>query len=155
MKILATILGAAMAGGLATVAAVHGKHAEFRHHQGGGAMMMPHIVDALVDEVLDGAGAYNLTEDQKQKITAVRDRIQSQAEALHVAHDATHEEIKREWENATMDTVKMHAMVDARVDELRRVLLSSVDGVAEIHDTLTAEQRKTLSDHFEARHGEK
>ena len=154
MKILMTMLGAAMAGGLATAAAVHGAHVEFKHHDGGGAMMMPHVVDAVVDQLLDDV-AYNLTDAQKAKVTAVRDRIHSQAEALHVAHDATHEALKAEWDNAAMDTVKMHAMVDARVDELRRVLQGAVDGIAEIHDTLTAEQRKILSDHFEARHGEK
>ena len=154
MKILATILGAAMAGGLATVAAVHTGHVGMQHHEAG-AMMMPHIVNALVDEIVNDASAYNLTEDQKQKITAVRDRIQSQADALKVAHDATHEELKKEWDGASMDTVKMHAMVDARVDELRRVLQASVDGIVEIHDVLTPEQRKTVSDHFQARHGEK
>ena len=154
MKILATILGAAMAGGLATMASIHGAHAELQHH-GGAAMMAPQIVDTMVDELLDGTGTYNLTEDQKQKITAVRDRIRSQAEALHAAHDATHEEMKKEWDLATMDKVKMRALVDARVDDLRHLLLNAVDGVVEIHDTLTADQRKALSDRFEAQHVEK
>ncbi len=118
-------------------------------------MMVPQIVEKMVDELLDGPGAYNLTEDQKQKITAVRDRIRSQAETLHAAHDATHEEMRKEWDLATMDKVKMRALVDARIDDVRHVLLKAVDGVVEIHDTLTAEQRKALSDRFEAQHGEK
>lgn len=155
MKMLATILGAVTAGALATVVSVHGAGAESRHHGDAAAMMLPHIVDHLAGELLDGGGAYDLTQDQRQKITAVRDRIRSQAEALHVAHDATHEELKKEWVAAAMDGVKMHAMVDARVDELRRVLQSSVDGVVEIHDLLTAEQRQTLADRIEARHEEK
>ncbi len=153
MKLLATIFGAAMAGGLATMVSIHGVHAQMQH--GGGAMMVPQIMDKMVDELLDGSGGYNLTEDQKQKITAARDRIRSQAEALHAAHDATHEELKKEWDLATMDKLKMRALVDARVDDLRHVLLNAVDGVVEIHDTLTAEQRKALSDRFAAQHGEK
>ena len=156
MKILATILGAALAGGLTTMGAMHAKHGgDYGRHGGGGAMMMPHIVDEMADEILDGASGLNLTEDQKQRVISVRDRVKSQAAALHVAHDATHEELKKEWDAASMDTVKMHTMVDARVDELRGVLQTAVDGVVEIHDTLTPAQRKTLTERFEARHGEK
>ena len=40
MKVLATVLGAAMAGGLATMVSIHAGNAELQHH-GGGAMLVP------------------------------------------------------------------------------------------------------------------
>ena len=142
-----------LAGGLVAVAGLHGHGAHGGHAEmkgAGGPMMIPHMVSWLVDQTLSEVGA---TEAQRTQVIAVKDRVLSQAMALHGAHDTTHAEFKAQWDAERMDAPRLHALVDARVDELRRVLHTSVDGIVEIHDTLTPQQRRTLTERIEAMHG--
>jgi hypothetical protein len=52
-----------------------------------------------------------------------------------------------------MDAAQLHQLVDARLPELRAALHQMVDGVAEIHDTLTPEQRRRLVEKVQEMHG--
>lgn len=148
MKIATLILGA---GGLllgAGLVAVAGQHVAHEGHAEG-PMALPHMVEWLVDNALENVGA---SESQRAKVLAVKERVMSSAQALHGTHDATHEEFKRQWDLATMDAPRLHSLVDARIDELRRVLHTAVDGIVEVHDTLTPEQRRMLTARVEAMH---
>lgn len=154
MKVATMMLGAAglaLAAGLVTVAGQHVGHEGHGPHGGpDGPMMMPQMVEWLVDNALENV---NATDAQRAKVLAVKDRVLSQAQALHGAHDATHAEFKKEWDLDRMDAGRLHSLVDARMDELRKVLHTAVDGIVEVHDTLTPEQRRTLTARVEAMHG--
>jgi len=112
-------------------------------------MAVPQILAWMVDTAVDEPG---VSETQRSRLLAVKGRVMSQAEVLHAGHTATHEEFKRQWESETMDTAQLHALVDARVEDLRRVLQSAVDGLAEIHETLTPEQRRATIERLESMH---
>jgi len=161
MKIATFGLGAAglvLAAGLGVVSVVHGgPGGAGPHGHGGGAgaegpMAIPHMVEWLVDNALDGV---NATDAQRTKVQAVKDRVLSQAATLHQAHDSTHEEFARQWQMDKMDAAQLHALVDARIEDLRRVLHTAVDGVVDVHDTLTPAQRQTLMEKVKVAHGAK
>ena len=154
MKIASLILGAAglaLAAGVGAIQ-VYAGHGHGGGPHGGGALMVPQMVEWLANKALDDV---NATESQRTRILAVRDRVMSQAKNLHQAHDATHAEFKKQWDQDTMDAAQLHSLVDARIEELRRALHTAVDGVVEVHDTLTPEQRRTLTARVEAMHGAK
>ena len=115
-------------------------------------MAIPHMVEWLVDNALDGV---NATEAQRTKVQAVKDRVLAQAATLHEAHDQTHAEFARQWQMDKMDAAQLHALVDARIEDLRRVLHTAVDGVVDVHDTLTPAQRQTLMEKVKVAHGAK
>lgn len=151
-KVILGAAGLALAAGLATVAGMHGGTAGHGPHGPQGPMVVPHMVEWLVDNVLENLDA---TESQRAKVLGVKDRVMSEAKVLHDAHDATHAEFKRQWDLDKMDAARLHSLVDARLDEMRRVLHTAVDGIVEVHDTLTPEQRRTLTARVEAMHGSK
>jgi len=155
MKITTLMLaatGLVVAAGLGVAAQVHGGHGGHGHHADDGAMAAPHMVEWLVDNALDDVGA---SDAQRAKVLAVKDRVMNEAKTLHAGHDATHEEFLRQWELDKMDSARLHALVGARLEEMKRVLHTAVDGVVEVHDTLTPEQRKTLIARVHAMHGAK
>ena len=155
MTIILCAAGLALAVGLAAAAAAHGGsggHGGHGPHAAEGALAVPEMVAWLVDQALDGPG---VSDEQRGRVLAVKDRVMSQAEALHAEHAATHEEFKRQWDAEKMDAARLHSLVDARMEELRRVLHTAVDGVVEVHDTLTPDQRRALTARLEAMHGEK
>jgi Spy/CpxP family protein refolding chaperone len=150
--ILGTV-GVLLAAGLAAVAGPQVAAVHAGHGGGdGGPMMIPHMVGWLVDQALDDA---NATQAQRARVQVVKDRLAVQAQAMQADHGATHEEFKREWSDAKMDSARLHALVDERVEEMRRLLHASVDGLVEVHDTLTPEQRKQLVERAESMHAGK
>jgi hypothetical protein len=154
MKTRTIMLGAAgigLAVGLMTIAGaqVHDIHGGMGPHGPGGVMAVPQMLAWVVDTAVDGPG---VSDAQRSRLLAVKARVMSQAETLHAEHAATHEEFKRQWEAGTMDTAQLHALVDARVEDLRRVLQSAVDGLAEVHETLTPEQRRATIERLQSMH---
>ncbi|MBZ5639762.1 MAG: hypothetical protein LAO51_13530 [Acidobacteriia bacterium] len=115
MKTTTMILGAAglaLAVGLVAVAgtADHGGHGGHGPHGAEGPLAVPQMVAWLVDGALDGLG---VSDEQRGRVLAVKDRVMSQAQALHAEHAATHEEFKRQWDADRMDAARLHALVDA------------------------------------------
>jgi periplasmic protein CpxP/Spy len=120
------------------------------HRLGGPARSR--MVSWFVSGTLDDLKA---TDAQRAKVLAVKDRLLAQAEKLREGHEAAHAELSTQWSSDKVDTAMLHALVDARVDELRGVLHQAVDGLAEVHDTLTPEQRRQLVSMIEELHGER
>jgi Spy/CpxP family protein refolding chaperone len=107
-------------------------------------------LDWFVNGALDDLGA---TEAQRTQVLAVKDRLAAQMQKLHGEHDVVHAAFLREWKADKMDAAQLHQLVDARLPELRATLHQMVDGVAEIHDTLTPEQRRRLVEKVQEMHG--
>ena len=153
MKIVTTVLGAAglaLGAAFVVLAGMHGGSGGHGPHGFEGPAVIPHMLDWLVDNAVDGVQA---SDAQRSRLLAVKNRVVAQVELLEGQHEATHEEFKRQWALDRMDAVQLNALVDARLEELRRVLHTAVDGIVEVHDTLTPEQRRMLTERVEAMHG--
>ena len=148
MKSLLAMAGVAVASVALTAAGMAGAmhHGKGMHgHAGAG-------IDWFVNTALEDLEA---TDAQRTKVLAVKDRLAVGFEKLHGEHAAVHAAFLKEWGKDTMDTRSLHGLVDAKVEELRAGMHQVVDGVAEIHDTLTPEQRRRLTEHVQEMHGEK
>ena len=93
------------------------------------------------------------TDAQRAKVLAVKDRRAGQVHRMHGEHEVVHAAFLREWKQDKMDVAALHTLVDSRLEELRSALHQTVDGVAEIHDTLTPDQRQRLVAKVQEMHG--
>jgi Spy/CpxP family protein refolding chaperone len=100
------------------------------------------MVSHRVDDALDDLKA---TPEQRQKINAVKERMLAQAKAMHGDHRATMKEALGLWEASSFDRARALALVDARLDAMRAMAHEAVGAVAEVHETLTPEQREQVA----------
>jgi Spy/CpxP family protein refolding chaperone len=107
------------------------------------------FVSGRVDDLLDDVDA---TPDQRTKIHAIADRMLAEGQALHADHAKVHDTIVAQWKAETPDKAQLHALVDARMDELRKVAHDAVDAGVEAHDVLTPAQREKLAKKAERWH---
>lgn len=140
------IAGVAAVALAVTVVVAGGAMHHGMHGHGGG----PEGLDWFVNGALDDLQA---TDAQRAKVLAVKDRLAGQVHKLHGEHEVVHAAFLREWGEDKMDTAALHALVDSRLEELRGALHQTVDGVAEIHDTLTPDQRQRLVAKVQEMHG--
>lgn len=119
------------------------------HHRHDPARMEK-LVSSRVDDALDDLKA---TPEQRQKIVAVKDRLLASGRTLRADHRAVAREALGLWEAAGFDRTRALALVDARIDAMRALAHEAVDGIAQVHETLTPEQRaqvtKKLQRHLE------
>jgi protein CpxP len=113
----------------------------YGHHRPDPARMEK-MVTHRVDDALDDLQA---TPEQRQKITAVKDRLLLGARTLRADHRATVKEALGLWEASSFDRARALALVDARIDAMRTLAHEAVDAAAEVHATLTPEQRAQVS----------
>jgi protein CpxP len=111
------------------------------HHRPDPARMEK-MVSHQVDDALDDLKA---TPEQRQAITAVKDRLLARGKALRADHRATMKEALGLWEASSFDKARALALVDARVDAMRTMAHEAVEATAEVHQTLTAEQRAQVT----------
>jgi protein CpxP len=100
-------------------------------------MVAHHLDDALDD--------LKATPEQRQQITAVKDRLMLSARSLRADHRATVKEALGLWEASSFDRARALALVDARIDAMRAMAHEAVDAAAEVHATLTPEQRAQVT----------
>jgi Spy/CpxP family protein refolding chaperone len=111
------------------------------HHRPDPARMEK-LVTSRVDDALDDLKA---TPEQRQAITAVKDRLLVSARALRGDHQATATEALGLWEAASFDRSRALALVDARLDAMRTMAHEAVEAAAEVHATLNPEQRAQVA----------
>ena len=107
------------------------------------------FVTDRVDDALDDVDA---TPDQRARIHAVKDRMLAAAQRLHAERQQTHDALLAEWKSATPDAAKLHALVDARAEEMKKLAHEAVDAGIEVHGILTPEQREKLTKKIERWH---
>ena len=103
---------------------------------------MEKMVSHRVDDALDDLKA---TPEQRTRVTAVKDRLLARARALRGDHQALVKEALGLWEAPGFDRARALALVDARLDALRTMAHEAVDAAAEVHETLTPEQRAQVA----------
>jgi Spy/CpxP family protein refolding chaperone len=74
------------------------------------------------------------------------------AKAVHEEHGATHAALLDAWKSETPDAAKLHALVDQRADEMRKLAHEAVDAGIEVHGILTPDQRAKLTKKIERWH---
>jgi periplasmic protein CpxP/Spy len=100
-------------------------------------MVTHHVNDALDD--------LKATPEQRQKVLAVKDRMLASGKTLRGDHQAMAKEALSLWEATTFDRARALALVDARLDAMRTLAHQAVDAAAEVHATLTPEQRAQVA----------
>ncbi len=107
------------------------------------------FVNARVDDLLDDVDA---TPDQRTKIHAIADRMLAEGQAMRAGHKDAHDTLLAQWKSEAPDKAQLHALVDARMDALRKLAHDAVDAGVEAHDALTPAQREKLAKKAERWH---
>ncbi len=118
-------------------------------HHGRDPARMAAFVTNHVDDALDDL---NATPDQRTRVHAIKDRLLADVQKAHAGHDDAHAALLAEWKAETPDAAKLHALVDARVDEMRALAHEAVDAGVEVHGILTPEQREKITKKAERWH---
>jgi protein CpxP len=121
-------------------------------HRGSGAHRDPAEVTKAVNEHVDEAlDDLHATPAQREKVNAVKDRLLADGLKLRGDREALHGELLAAWKGETVDRARLHQLVDQRIDALRALAHEAVDGVADVHDVLTPEQRAQVAKKLERR----
>jgi Spy/CpxP family protein refolding chaperone len=125
--------------GLVAVGAV----AAFAHGPGGHHRMMKRVASGMIDDALEPA---KINPEQRARIYAARDRAFAAVEAHHQARRVHMDAALALFEADRIDSARLAEFRAAHEAEHRQVADAIVAGVTEIHDVLTADQRKAVAD---------
>lgn len=127
-------------------------HAGFGHHRK--AAIVKRMISAHIDEVLDEA---KVNDSQRQRIYGVRDRLFATFEAHHQRGGGKLEQALTLFESDQVDANTLSAL-RSDVEAERKAMADQVtQALVEVHDTLTPQQRRVVTDHirqFKRSHGE-
>ncbi len=101
---------------------------------------------AMVDDVMDDVSA-----DLKQRAQAqaIRKRVVTAGVPLIAEQEKAKRFFYQQWSTDTPDRERIHRVVDERVDAFRKVLHLATDGLIELHDLLTPEQRQQVAERYQ------
>ena len=99
-------------------------------------------VTARVEDALEDLKA---TPQQKAQVLAIKDRLLADGFALRAGHKDSRAALLAAWDEDKPDAAKLHALVDARIDALRKFAHETVDAGLEVHGALTPAQRAQVS----------
>ncbi len=143
-KVIAALAALTMLGAAGYGAA---RAAQALHHPG--PAMMAKFVSWKVGDTLDSIKA---TDAQRAVVGAAKDRLLAEAQKQADAHVAVHEAMLAQWNADTVDRAKLHALVDARIDDFRASAHLAIDSLSDVHDVLTPAQRAQVADEFQKLH---
>jgi hypothetical protein len=100
---------------------------------------------ASVDDLMDDVDA-----DLKQRAQAqaIRKRLVTAATPLIIEQEKAKELAYQQWDSPSPDREQIHQVVDERVDAFRKFLHLAADGVIELHQLLTPEQRAEVAEYW-------
>lgn len=127
-------------------------HAGWGHHPR--AAIMKRIVNAHIDEVLDDA---KVNQAQRNTVYAARDRVFNAVES-HMRDRKSHtEEVLQLFEADRVEQDKITALRSRRTAEMQQLGDVITQALVEVHDVLTPQQRRVVTDHvrsFRNSHGQ-
>jgi periplasmic protein CpxP/Spy len=134
-KILSTALAlAVLAVGALTLTAFRGHHGDPAH--------LDRALTRHLDDLLDDVHA---TDAQRQQINALKDKLVADGRALRAQHAGARQELLAQWKADRPDAARVHALVDARADGMKRMADQAADALLKAHDILTPEQRAVVT----------
>ncbi len=101
-----------------------------------------------VNDYLDDLDA---TPEQRKAVHVMKDDALKEGRVLHEDNTKAREELMAQWDSPKMDSGRVHALVDARVDAMRAFAHKLADNAVELHTLLTPEQRGKVSEHIKER----
>ncbi len=113
-----------------------------RHHGRPDPARVDRFVTAHLDDMLDDLDA---TAPQRARVHELKDKLLKDGAALHQGQRDARKELVAQWDSATPDAARVHALVDARIDALRAFAHEAADAGLELHGLLTPEQRTKVS----------
>lgn len=137
------IIGAASVtaiGMLAGFGAARGMH-NGQHAQ----RFMNFKVDSILEDI-------NATPEQRTQIKQITSQLFNDGRQLHQNTELAHKELLSQLQADKVDSVKMHALVNERIDQLRKFADTAVEDAIKVHDILTPEQRVQLSAEINRHH---
>ena len=111
------------------------------HHRGhdrGAAFMMDYMAEAL-----------DLNEDQQAMANAYKDEIMAKVKGMHSEKQRMHDEIKAQLAGEAIDRVRVKALIAEHRDGMDEVVDMIVNRVADLHATLSPDQRTKLVNKLE------
>jgi periplasmic protein CpxP/Spy len=135
-KVLA--FAAAVALGLSAIVAL----AAFRGHFHRDPAEMAAFVSRRLDDALDDLDA---SPQQRTQIHALADKLLADAQTLRAGRQEVRRELVAQWDAATPDRAKVHAIVDQQIDQLRALAHEAADAAVDAHGILNADQRAKIS----------
>jgi len=105
-------------------------------------------VHQRVEMVLDRIEA---TDDQRQRLAPLEDRLVEQISALRAGATEAHELAAELWLSDDPDPAQAHALVDQRLDVARDAAHELTDLVLDLHQVLTPEQRQAVLERIRER----
>lgn len=138
-------------GALVTVGLVGGWTAVAGGHWGHGGRdgIMKRIVSSLLDDALDEA---NVTDEQRQRIHAARDRVFAVMEAQRGVRQDHLERALALFEADQVDAQQVAALHQEAEARHREIAEAMHQALLEIHGVLTPEQRRVLADYVRNLH---
>lgn len=118
-------------------------HAGFGH--GRKAAIMKRIVTAHIDEVLDDA---KVNDAQRQRINTARDRVFSAFEDHRRKAGGSIEQALSLFESDQVDAGKIATLRSEHEAERKALADVVTQAVVDVHDTLTPQQRRVVTDHI-------
>ena len=94
-------------------------------------------------------GDINATDAQRTQIMALKTNLVQSGLELRGERKEMHQEMMEIWKSPNPDAAKVHAAVDARVEEMKAFAHEAADAALELHKTLTPEQRQALAEKAE------
>ena len=131
-------------GAIGVLGAFRGGHG----HGGHDPEKMAQMVTQRLDRIL---GEIEATPEQRQKITAVKDRLLEQGKALYDERRGMMQDLLAQWRAPSIDAAAVHAKIDARAEAMKGFAHQAADGLAEVHGILTPEQREEIAAKWEQR----
>jgi Spy/CpxP family protein refolding chaperone len=120
-----------------------------RHGHGRDPAQVAAFVTDRVDDALDDLDA---TPEQRTRILAVKDRLLAAGQKARAGHEEARAAVLAEWKAEQPDAARLHALVDARVEEMRSLAHEAVDAGIEVHGVLTPDQRAKVTRKVERWH---
>ncbi|HVP69116.1 MAG TPA: Spy/CpxP family protein refolding chaperone [Anaeromyxobacteraceae bacterium] len=112
-----------------------------RHHAADPAQVTARV-NARVASALD---ELNATPDQRARISALKDKLLADGLALSAARKDVRSALLALWDQPNPSAADVHALLDARIEDLRKFAHEAADAGLELHATLTPEQRAQVS----------
>jgi protein CpxP len=114
----------------------------FRGHGHGDPARMEKFIDHRIADALDDLHA---TDAQRQKITAIKDKLLADHKALRASHADVKKEFLAQWQADRPDAARVHAIVEERANGMKGFANEVADALIQVHDILTPDQRAQLS----------
>ena len=100
---------------------------------------------AMVDDLMDEVDA-----DLKQRAQAqaIRKRLVVAGTPMIAEQEKAKQYAYEQWDSPSPDRAQIHVVVDERIDSLRKFVHLAADGVIELHQLLTPEQRAEVAEYW-------